>query len=178
MSPCWAYTTQTTAFETAVPWMYLDTRAFVTAGIGQMLPDVASARALAFVAPDGSAATPDDISADFLRIQALPQGENFHAYRSDTSPALTDGTMTAPLTTVISANDAVLRTRLPGVRRIPRPRQTGPARHDLQPRRIQALRRIPPCSQPSTTSTGSQPPSNATATAPTSSATTGPATSS
>jgi GH24 family phage-related lysozyme (muramidase) len=105
-------TTQTTAFETAVPWMYLDTRAFVTTGIGQMLPSVASAQTLAFLAPDGAPATPDDIGADFLRVQALPKGQPFHSYRSPTSPTLTGATMTALLTMVITANDAALRTRL------------------------------------------------------------------
>src|SRR5271168_4443937 len=81
-------TAQTTVFETAVPWMYLDTRGLVTAGIGQMLPDAASAQSLAFLHPDGTPATPDAIHADFDRVHALAAGEPCHAYRSPSSPTL------------------------------------------------------------------------------------------
>jgi GH24 family phage-related lysozyme (muramidase) len=105
-------TAQTTVFETAVPWMYLDTRGLVTAGIGQMLPNVVSAQALAFLLPDGTAATPDAISADFQRVQAIAPAQDFHSYRCATSPILAAATMTAMLTTVITANDVILRGRL------------------------------------------------------------------
>jgi GH24 family phage-related lysozyme (muramidase) len=105
-------TEQTTVFETAVPWMYLDTRGFVTAGIGQMLPDVASAQILAFLDPGGAPATPDAIHADFLRVQAIAPGQDYHHYRAPTSPTLGEAVMTSMLATVIAANDAILRTRL------------------------------------------------------------------
>jgi hypothetical protein len=114
-------TAQTTVFEIAVPWMYLDTRGLVTAGIGQMLPDAASAQALAFLHPDGTPATPDAILADFERVHALAAGEPSHAYRSPSSPTLAADTMTALLAAVTAANDAVLRRRLPGYDAFPTP---------------------------------------------------------
>lgn len=114
-------TAQTTLFETAVPWMYLDTRGLVTAGIGQMLPDAASAQALAFLHADGTPAPPDAIRADFDRVRALAPAQPCHAYRSPTSPTLAEPTMTAMLTTIVTANDAVLRARLPDYDGFPTP---------------------------------------------------------
>jgi GH24 family phage-related lysozyme (muramidase) len=105
-------TTQTTAFETPVPWMYLDTRGLVTTGIGQMLPDVASAQALAFLHSDGTPAPPDVIQADFERVRALAPSEPCHFYLSPISPTLATDTMTSMLAAVIAANDAILRGRL------------------------------------------------------------------
>jgi GH24 family phage-related lysozyme (muramidase) len=118
-------TAQTTVFETAVPWMYLDTRGLVTAGIGQMLPNAASAQALAFLHPDGSPAAPDVIRADFERVHALAAGQPCHAYRSPTSPTLAADAMTALLAAVTTANDAVLRRRLPGYDGFPNPAKLG-----------------------------------------------------
>jgi GH24 family phage-related lysozyme (muramidase) len=113
-------TAQTTAFETAVPWMYLDTRGLVTAGIGQMLPDAASAQALAFLHPDGTPAPPDVIRADFERVRALAPAQPCHAYRSLTSPTLAADTMATLLAAVTTANDAALR-RLPSYDAFPNP---------------------------------------------------------
>jgi GH24 family phage-related lysozyme (muramidase) len=114
-------TAQTTVFETAVPWMYLDTRGLVTAGIGQMLPDAASAQALAFLHPDGTPAHPDAIGADFDRVRALAPGHPCHVYRSPTSPTLPTEAMTSLLTAVTTANDAALRHRLPDYDAFPTP---------------------------------------------------------
>jgi GH24 family phage-related lysozyme (muramidase) len=114
-------TEQTTVFETAVPWMYLDTNGYVTIGIGQMLPDVASAQAIAFLDPSGEASTPDAIHADFFRVQAIARGLDYHRYRSATSPTLSEAVMNSMLTAVISANDVILRTRLPAYDGFPDP---------------------------------------------------------
>jgi len=103
---------QTTAFETAVPWMYRDTRGFVTAGIGYMLPDVASAQALAFVDRQGQIAPPAAIHADFTRVQTLAPGLSCQAYRSTDSLTLPEHAMTALLSNMIAANDLILRARL------------------------------------------------------------------
>jgi GH24 family phage-related lysozyme (muramidase) len=114
-------TAQTTVFETAVPWMYRDTRGLVTAGIGQMLPDAASAQALAFLHPDCSPAPPDAIRADFDRVRALAPAQPCHAYRSPTSLTLAAATMTTLLAAVTTANDAVLHRRLPSYDAFPTP---------------------------------------------------------
>jgi len=114
-------TTQTTVFETAVPWMYLDTRGLVTAGIGRMLPDAAAAQALAFLHPDGTPAPPDAIQAEFERVRTLAPAQSFHVYRSPTSPTLAADTMTAMLEAVITANDSILRGRLTDYDGFPNP---------------------------------------------------------
>src|SRR5215467_10964918 len=44
-------------FEGTVPWMYLDTRGFVTVGVGELLANAAKAETLAFVNPDGQPST-------------------------------------------------------------------------------------------------------------------------
>lgn len=112
---------QTTVFETAVPWMYLDTRGFVTAGIGKMLPTSAAAVMLPFLDPDGESATASVIVADFNRVKAMPAGYNFEAYRAASSPVLPAEYMTALLRSIITANDAILRAKIAGYDGFPTP---------------------------------------------------------
>jgi GH24 family phage-related lysozyme (muramidase) len=94
-----------TGFEGSVPWMYLDTAANVTVGVGNLLANVAEAQALAFVVrpADGSdpaqapAATPDQIETDFNAVSAQPKGQNFHYYQQFTALVLPDAAIQALL---------------------------------------------------------------------------------
>jgi GH24 family phage-related lysozyme (muramidase) len=91
-----AYLPQLTLFEGSVPYMYVDTAANVTVGVGNLLANVASAQALAFVVrpTDGSdpaqapPATPDQIASDFSNVLAQPKGQNYSYYETYTALVL------------------------------------------------------------------------------------------
>jgi len=71
-------------FEGSVPHMYVDTKGYVTVGIGKMLPSAAEAQKLPFtVRATGAAATQDEIAADFAKVHAQPMGQNWRKYKSD-----------------------------------------------------------------------------------------------
>jgi len=62
-------------WEALITHMYLDTRGFVTVGVGNMLPNAAAAQKLAFVKrKDSTAATADEIKAEFDAVDALDYG--------------------------------------------------------------------------------------------------------
>jgi GH24 family phage-related lysozyme (muramidase) len=76
-------------FEGIVPWMYLDTKGFVTVAVGELLANPASALALAFVDAGNQPCAPDVIQAEYSRVSALPPGKYPAAfYRSPASPTL------------------------------------------------------------------------------------------
>ncbi len=56
-----------------MPWMYRDTVGKVTVGVGLMLPDVKAAQELPFIMGTRPA-TPQEIAAEFARIDRLPLG--------------------------------------------------------------------------------------------------------
>jgi GH24 family phage-related lysozyme (muramidase) len=60
-------------FEGSIPFMYLDTTGNVTAGVGNMLPNVAAAQALKFQNGTNPAAAAD-IQADFDAVSAQTPG--------------------------------------------------------------------------------------------------------
>jgi len=62
-------------WEALITYMYLDTRGFVTVGVGNMLPNAAAAQALAFVKrKDGAAATAAEIKTEYDKVAALDFG--------------------------------------------------------------------------------------------------------
>lgn len=75
-------------FEGIVPWMYLDTRGYVTVGVGEMLPTGARAQSLGFLDAENQAVGPDAILADYTRVSALPPAKVAGFYRAPTSPIL------------------------------------------------------------------------------------------
>jgi GH24 family phage-related lysozyme (muramidase) len=99
------YLPQLTVFEGSVPFMYVDTAANVTVGVGNLLADVASAQALAFVVRpnDGSdpaqapPATPEQIANDFNSVLAQPKGENYPYYEPYTTLILPEPAIQALL---------------------------------------------------------------------------------
>ncbi|MDE2101612.1 MAG: hypothetical protein KGL39_30480 [Patescibacteria group bacterium] len=75
-------------FEGCVPWMYLDTRGFVTVGVGNMLPIVEAATALPFQY-NGTGATQDQIASDYFRVKGMAAGRLPKFYACSTSVTLT-----------------------------------------------------------------------------------------
>jgi GH24 family phage-related lysozyme (muramidase) len=107
-------------FEGSVPWMYRDTVGKVTVGVGLMLPDINAAQALPFLA-GASPATPDQIAAEFTRVDSLPLGRLSSFYKSPSSVELAEQTIDAKLLSVLQGFEADLRTEFPHYDTIPDP---------------------------------------------------------
>ena len=75
-------------FEGIVPWMYLDTRGYITVGVGEMLATAPRAQSLAFVDTNNQAVNPDVILSDYTRVLTLPPARMAAFYRSSSSPTL------------------------------------------------------------------------------------------
>lgn len=69
-------------YEGRVPHMYLDSRAYVTVGVGHLLASEASARALPFVTERGTAATAADIAEDFRNVSKQPAAMRASFYQA------------------------------------------------------------------------------------------------
>ncbi len=77
--------------EGSVPHMYLDTRRKVTVAVGNLLPSADSAAAHPFmVAGSGSAASSDDIKAEYKKVSQLKKGLVAQRYRKFTELRLTE----------------------------------------------------------------------------------------
>jgi GH24 family phage-related lysozyme (muramidase) len=75
-------------FEATIPWMYLDTRGNVTAGVGVMLPSAADALKLPWIDVKGNPASAFDVTEEFLRVQKMLTGRSAQFYYLDTAPKL------------------------------------------------------------------------------------------
>jgi GH24 family phage-related lysozyme (muramidase) len=103
-------------FEGCIPWMYRDTVGKVTVGVGLMLPDTKAAESLPFVLTTGPAtrpATPQEIAAEYTRVNTMPIGRASAFYKSPTALELTQQTIDAKLTSVLERFEADLRAQLP-----------------------------------------------------------------
>jgi GH24 family phage-related lysozyme (muramidase) len=99
-------------FEGCVPWMYRDTVGKVTVGVGLMLPNTEAAQALPFFA-GARAATPQEIAAEFARVDASVTGHPSSFYKTPGSLELTQQTIDAKLTAVLQGFEADLRKQIP-----------------------------------------------------------------
>jgi GH24 family phage-related lysozyme (muramidase) len=99
-------------FEGCVPWMYRDTVGKVTVGVGLMLPDAKAAEALPFVIGP-RAATPEEIAAEYARVDAMAMGRASAFYKTPTSLVLTQQTIDAKLTSVLTGFEADLKGQFP-----------------------------------------------------------------
>ena len=78
-------------WEGRFSFMYLDTKGFVTVGIGKMLPNVATAQKLGFVRrTDKSIATSTEIATDFTEVKKQPFGRLASSYEKHTKLDLPD----------------------------------------------------------------------------------------
>ncbi len=100
-------------FEGAIPWMYLDTRGYVTVGVGLMLPDAAAAQKLPFVI-GSRAATADEIAAEYARVEAMPMGRPALHYRLENGLVLEKAEIDSLLRTVLAGFEGELRAKLTG----------------------------------------------------------------
>jgi GH24 family phage-related lysozyme (muramidase) len=97
-------------FEGCVPWMYRDTVGKVTVGVGLMLPDSKAAEALPFVV-GARAATPEEIAAEYARVDVMAMGRGSAFYKTPTSLVLTQETIDARLSSVLAGFEVDLRSQ-------------------------------------------------------------------
>jgi GH24 family phage-related lysozyme (muramidase) len=112
-------------FEGTVPWMYLDTKGFVTIGVGELLASAAKAETLAFVDPDGQPSTQDAILGEFNRVSGLVPARVAAFYRSPASPVLPHAAIDTLLMNHLNFFDGQLSTRFPQYARFPDPAKLG-----------------------------------------------------
>ena len=98
-------------FEGSIAWMYLDTRRFVTVGVGEMLPNAAAAQSLSFVDSSGQSVSQDAILSDFNRVSELAPGQSANSYRSSVSPVLLPNAIDSLLMNHVQYFDGRLRAR-------------------------------------------------------------------
>jgi GH24 family phage-related lysozyme (muramidase) len=92
--------------------MYRDTVGKVTAGVGLMLPDAKAAAALPFVIGT-RAATPEEIAAEYARVDAMAIGRASAFYKTPTSLMLTQQTIDAKLSSILAGFETDLRSQFP-----------------------------------------------------------------
>jgi GH24 family phage-related lysozyme (muramidase) len=113
-------------FEGIVPWMYLDTKGFVTVAVGELLANPASALALTFVDANNQPSTPDAIQAEYSRVSSLPPGRYPAAfYRTPASPTLPHPVIDALLLHHLTYFDTQLSQRLANYLTFPDPAKLG-----------------------------------------------------
>ena len=103
--------------EGSISHMYLDTRGFVTVGVGNMMRTAAEAQALAFVRRDnGNTASDEEISADFDAIKNRPYGQSYTArsFKEFTQLDLPEAEIDALLDRRLAGFEAGLREDFPG----------------------------------------------------------------
>lgn len=110
-----AYTPACAELEGTVPWMYLDSRGNVTAGIGLMLPNVVAAQALPWWTPALTRASTElEISLEFSRVVKMNPGLLADAYRNNAlSPLLRGVDIDAMLAKELGGFIAELESALP-----------------------------------------------------------------
>lgn len=107
-------------FEGCVPWMYRDTVGKVTVGVGLMLPDAKAAESLPFLLGTRPA-TPQEIAAEYARVDSLPPARASAFYKSPTSLELPQQTIDEKLTAVLHNFETDLRAHLPHYDTLPDP---------------------------------------------------------
>ena len=92
--------------------MYRDTVGKVTVGVGLMLPDAQAAQALPFLL-NNRPATPEEIAAEYARVDAMTLGKAAAFYKIPASLELSQQTIDARLLSVLQGFEADLRAEFP-----------------------------------------------------------------
>ena len=112
-------------FEGIVPWMYLDTRGYITVGVGEMLATAPRAQSLAFVDTNNQAVNPDVILSDYTRVLTLPPARLAAFYRSSSSPTLPHAQIDSLLMEHLIFFDKQLSQQFPTYSSFPDPAKLG-----------------------------------------------------
>ena len=108
--------------EGSIDHMYLDTRGFVTVGVGQLLASEEVAAEFGFVHRDsGAAATRDDIINEYRNLKSQQPGLVASRYKQYTQLILPEATIDALLEQKIDEFSAGLQKELTGFDNYPEP---------------------------------------------------------
>lgn len=91
-----------------MPWMYRDTVGKITVGVGLMLHDARTAQVLPFVLGTRPA-TPEEIAAEYARVDAMAMGRASVFYKAPAALELTQQTIDAKLSAVLAGFESDLR---------------------------------------------------------------------
>jgi GH24 family phage-related lysozyme (muramidase) len=116
---------QLEVFEGIIPWQYLDTRGFVTVGVGELLASASRAQSLPFIDAGGEPVSPDAILAEYHRVLALPSGKGAGFYRAAASPVLAHSTIDGLLMNHLQYFDGQLSQKFPNYLGFPDPVKLG-----------------------------------------------------
>jgi hypothetical protein len=111
-----------TPFEGCIPYMYLDIKGLVTVAVGNLVDPVTLAQALPFrfknkpgIAAPGSAATPDQIAAEWRTLKSNPSlgTRGYQACEPITQLELDDDSIDALILNRLASNEAFLKRQTP-----------------------------------------------------------------
>lgn len=100
----------TQRFEGRVPTMYRDVKGYVTTGVGNLIDPVTLALSLPWLHADGSAATPDEVRAEWQRVKSMPAGMVASHYASSDGLHLSDDAIDALVLRHIDADAKYLQS--------------------------------------------------------------------
>ncbi len=100
--------------------MYRDTVGKVTVGVGLMLPNIEAAQTLPFLS-NNRPATPEEIAAEYARVDAMTMGKAAAFYKIASSLELSQETIDAKLLAVLEGFEANLRAEFPTYDTFPDP---------------------------------------------------------
>lgn len=100
-------------YEGRVTHMYLDSKGFVTVGVGHLLKDVASAQKITFKKSDNKSASKDEIKVDFDAVKAKPKNKIASYYKKYTKLKISDADIDTLTNKHIDSFEAELKIIFP-----------------------------------------------------------------
>jgi len=105
--------------EGCIPFLYLDTRGFVTCAIGHRVPSLAACHSLSWQNPDGTQAVQNTVTLSWLQVCALPKGLVASAYETACVVRLPASAIAALFASDTQEKDRQLREAFPDFDRYP-----------------------------------------------------------
>ncbi len=106
-------------YEGYTPYMYSDSKGYVTTGIGNLIDPIGSALGLPWKRPDGSLASQQEIIDAWNTVKQAYPGVQSTASQSLTSLRLDKDGIAKLVHGKMSANQGVLSSRYPGIAKLP-----------------------------------------------------------
>lgn len=113
-------------YEGRKSWMYRDTHpaGLVSSGVGNLLDPIALAMPLPWLRPDNTAATQNEIRADWTRVKALPRAMLAERYRTPAALHLAETTITQLVHQTMAIHLRAVAKTFPDIASYPAPVQT------------------------------------------------------
>jgi GH24 family phage-related lysozyme (muramidase) len=112
-------------YEGRVGWQYRDVKGLVTTGAGLLIDPVGLALSLPWHHSDGLQASPDDITAGWNAVKAIPPGLLAASYQDATDLRLSDDAVDGLTLSKMRENDSILSQRFDAWEDLPADAQLG-----------------------------------------------------